>query len=125
MRRRPPRSTRTDTLFPYTTLFRSPTRLRTAELRVGFRQELPRHRRRDAHRRSVDIEEISRKQREPISVVAAPDADPAAEYRRARRREPRRVGGAPAPLARVDDIELDERVARPTQIGRASRRERE
>src|SRR3546814_4617603 len=63
MRRRPPRSTRTDTLFPYTTLFRSPTRLRTAELRVGFRQELPRHRRRDAHRRSVDIEEISRKQR--------------------------------------------------------------
>src|SRR3546814_3604625 len=30
MIRRPPRSTRTDTLFPYTTLFRSPTR------RVGF-----------------------------------------------------------------------------------------
>src|SRR3546814_6518832 len=27
MRRRPPRSTRTDTLFPYTTLFRSPRRL--------------------------------------------------------------------------------------------------
>src|SRR3546814_2230026 len=27
MIRRPPRSTRTDTLFPYTTLFRSPTRL--------------------------------------------------------------------------------------------------
>src|SRR3546814_16684454 len=26
MRRRPPRSTRTDTLFPYTTLFRSPLR---------------------------------------------------------------------------------------------------
>src|SRR3546814_17368149 len=26
MRRRPPRSTRTDTLFPYTTLFRSPGR---------------------------------------------------------------------------------------------------
>src|SRR3546814_1299783 len=26
MRRRPPRSTRTDTLFPYTTLFRSPAR---------------------------------------------------------------------------------------------------
>src|SRR3546814_1604485 len=30
MRRRPPRSTRTDTLFPYTTLFRS-TRLDAAE----------------------------------------------------------------------------------------------
>src|SRR3546814_9754558 len=30
MIRRPPRSTRTDTLFPYTTLFRSPARLITA-----------------------------------------------------------------------------------------------
>src|SRR3546814_10736791 len=29
MIRRPPRSTRTDTLFPYTTLFRSPTALRS------------------------------------------------------------------------------------------------
>src|SRR3546814_2935278 len=32
MRRRPPRSTRTDTLFPYTTLFRSP------ELIIDMRQ---------------------------------------------------------------------------------------
>src|SRR3546814_4957167 len=31
MIRRPPRSTRTDTLFPYTTLFRSPLRERLAE----------------------------------------------------------------------------------------------
>src|SRR3546814_9432918 len=30
MIRRPPRSTRTDTLFPYTTLFRSPSTLRAA-----------------------------------------------------------------------------------------------
>src|SRR3546814_1915660 len=30
MRRRPPRSTRTDTLFPYTTLFRSPAALNLA-----------------------------------------------------------------------------------------------
>src|SRR3546814_14031011 len=30
MRRRPPRSTRTDTLFPYTTLFRSPVLTDTA-----------------------------------------------------------------------------------------------
>src|SRR3546814_8026752 len=34
MIRRPPRSTRTDTLFPYTTLFRSP-RLRTRSLHAG------------------------------------------------------------------------------------------
>src|SRR3546814_13083622 len=35
MRRRPPRSTRTDTLFPYTTLFRSERRMRI----VGARSE--------------------------------------------------------------------------------------
>src|SRR3546814_2042871 len=32
MIRRPPRSTRTDTLFPYTTLFRSPIELRQGEI---------------------------------------------------------------------------------------------
>src|SRR3546814_4703679 len=36
MRRRPPRSTRTDTLFPYTTLFRSVANLRKPNRR--FRQ---------------------------------------------------------------------------------------
>src|SRR3546814_12919200 len=35
MIRRPPRSTRTDTLFPYTTLFRSPLRLRRQRRRLG------------------------------------------------------------------------------------------
>src|SRR3546814_5963734 len=45
MIRRPPRSTRTDTLFPYTTLFRSPRRVRrpetptrTRSLRMDHRQ---------------------------------------------------------------------------------------
>src|SRR3546814_6684426 len=40
MIRRPPRSTRTDTLFPYTTLFRSETaeRRRGERLATGFRQ---------------------------------------------------------------------------------------
>src|SRR3546814_12302010 len=33
MTRRPPRSTRTDTLFPYTTLFRSAVALRKAQVR--------------------------------------------------------------------------------------------
>src|SRR3546814_16013830 len=33
MRRRPPRSTRTNTLFPYTTLFRSRTRLPAGQVR--------------------------------------------------------------------------------------------
>src|SRR3546814_7658669 len=39
MIRRPPRSTRTDTLFPYTTLFRSSDdRLRPVDARLGGRQ---------------------------------------------------------------------------------------
>src|SRR3546814_12565637 len=37
MIRRPPRSTRTDTLFPYTTLFRSPTRVLGAGHRARLR----------------------------------------------------------------------------------------
>src|SRR3546814_18707888 len=36
MIRRPPRSTRTDTLFPYTTLFRSAQKLQARAARVGF-----------------------------------------------------------------------------------------
>src|SRR3546814_8503619 len=39
MVRRPPRSTRTDTLFPYTTLFRSRGLLRTVQTLVRFRVE--------------------------------------------------------------------------------------
>src|SRR3546814_3380091 len=41
MLRRPPRSTRTDTLFPYTTLFRSPFR----QIRRGFHRGCGRRRR--------------------------------------------------------------------------------
>src|SRR3546814_19198136 len=37
MIRRPPRSTRTDTLFPYTTLFRSPHRSYQARIPIGIR----------------------------------------------------------------------------------------
>src|SRR3546814_6961574 len=46
MIRRPPRSTRTDTLFPYTTLFRSPQTRRTHDRGHGRRQ--PRGRRKTA-----------------------------------------------------------------------------
>src|SRR3546814_9527272 len=44
MIRRPPRSTRTDTLFPYTTLFRSADRLDRAGLRIA-----------DLHRHAITI----------------------------------------------------------------------
>src|SRR3546814_21100389 len=40
MRRRPPRSTRTDTLFPYTTLFRSGDRAVVAVYPIGDRRHL-------------------------------------------------------------------------------------
>src|SRR3546814_16463793 len=39
MLRRPPRSTRTDTLFPYTTLFRSLERVRLCHNRLSHRNE--------------------------------------------------------------------------------------
>src|SRR3546814_1742860 len=51
MIRRPPRSTRTDTLFPYTTLFRSPVRRDRGANRIQARGH---HRRRPAPRRSAN-----------------------------------------------------------------------
>src|SRR3546814_1670004 len=42
MIRRPPRSTRTDTLFPYTTLFRSASPSRRADARAPRRRACPR-----------------------------------------------------------------------------------
>src|SRR3546814_4718985 len=39
MIRRPPRSTRTDTLFPYTTLFRSPNKAQVPSVGVEFGRE--------------------------------------------------------------------------------------
>src|SRR3546814_7633474 len=47
MIRRPPRSTRTDTLFPYTTLFRSHQRKRLGDLGHGGPAHRNEHRRRD------------------------------------------------------------------------------
>src|SRR3546814_3522168 len=49
MKRRPPRSTRTDTLFPYTTLFRSPCRRGSCSGSAFL--VLPAPRRRPSHRR--------------------------------------------------------------------------
>src|SRR3546814_13166939 len=54
MIRRPPRSTRTDTLFPYTTLFRSPGNSRIAHLRGSERGPEGRYRSRH-NRRSKGV----------------------------------------------------------------------
>src|SRR3546814_1697302 len=54
MIRRPPRSTRTDTLFPYTTLFRSSRRRRTPGGAVHRGRRLSRHVLRRIHRAGGD-----------------------------------------------------------------------
>src|SRR3546814_4552 len=60
MLRRPPRSTRTDTLFPYTTLFRSRVKRQVAEGRPGVRvlmkiDNTGEPRKRNAKRRNIDV----------------------------------------------------------------------
>src|SRR3546814_14075182 len=64
MIRRPPRSPRTDTLFPYTTLFRSPTIRRQLPAGAAMRR-IPK--RRDGWRRSWGRER-GRRRRNPIRV---------------------------------------------------------
>src|SRR3546814_17393357 len=58
MIRRPPRSTRTDTLFPYTTLFRSPGTTTTARAADGC--SAPRHPRLSPHRPAMSRRTRSR-----------------------------------------------------------------
>src|SRR3546814_10942092 len=68
MIRRPPRSTRTDTLFPYTTLFRSPRRRDREESYPRPRPAWPRTRR----ARRTPIFGSSRSQPRPLTQVVFP-----------------------------------------------------
>src|SRR3546814_7621660 len=62
MIRRPPRSTRTDTLFPYTTLFRSAGRGAQAALgRPGRSAQALAGRGRGAHRRAPPVRALGRR----------------------------------------------------------------
>src|SRR3546814_10771962 len=76
MIRRPPRSTRTDTLFPYTTLFRSYDLLRDEQVddadREDDQEQDPRERRRAAEvpLAPADVVEVEG-DREPLRVGAA------------------------------------------------------
>src|SRR3546814_18133708 len=89
MIRRPPRSTRTDTLFPYTTLFRSEPRRRLEGDRRAERPEVAAvdavfgrriiviaaalgHRARDAHRQHV-VDQRHVEHREPAAAVVIAD----------------------------------------------------
>src|SRR3546814_11821035 len=99
MLRRPPRSTRTDTLFPYTTLFRSREDLRRALFRA-LRAERAGRRvpafRRLAPRRAAGDELLH-----PVLVRAG-----------SRGGLPGRLSAGPAPAARVGGVLLRPRRAR-------------
>src|SRR3546814_5434214 len=65
MIRRPPRSTRTDTLFPYTTLFRSGAGHHQAQVRVGCREVVE-----GADERGQVLAGLHRPEREQVPVAA-------------------------------------------------------
>src|SRR3546814_20973324 len=106
MIRRPPRSTRTDTLFPYTTLFRS---------------TYPRY---FQERRLLGDEPSARRRQDAVyTACARPYADLRAEAHRNRRGSPLRTGWR----LQADPGDRTRRALAPAdtpQIGRASHRAR-
>src|SRR3546814_13451221 len=107
MIRRPPRSTRTDTLFPYTTLFRS----------VGYLPD-----RLSAVARHADAQRADRRRNAAraaaMRIFRARGAEPAAHHGRARARplQPAAVH----PRRRADDVRPAQPAVRPgVEIGRA------
>src|SRR3546814_3475990 len=92
MRRRPPRSTRTDTLFPYTTLFRSPelARLSPAGVLPALERALRGLRRAVARGNRVDPRRVGGRGRrggaaDQRAAARAPGPAPAGEYDHAHR----------------------------------------
>src|SRR3546814_14031492 len=86
MIRRPPRSTRTDTLFPYTTLFRSsdglleyPHYTRPAELRGWTVPDVLRSDDHAKHARWRRAQSLARTQREPPDLIDARRGIPPAD----------------------------------------------
>src|SRR3546814_14533018 len=105
MIRRPPRSTRTDTLFPYTTLFRSKGRTSGREAQEGHRLGRGQDDRLAAHRfENLAVEDDIRALAFDADFVALLEMDPR-QLALAERATPRRA-------------------EHPEQIGRASCRER-
>src|SRR3546814_15658065 len=93
MRRRPPRSTRTDTLFPYTTLFRSwrpaPPARRERQFRHGHPPQLS-HRTREPLRRGAGRDGVGG--RLPLHAARPSRRPGRAAARRGRRPERDRFG---------------------------------
>src|SRR3546814_11065431 len=124
MIRRPPRSTRTDTLFPYTTLFRS----KEARGRGRDRRERPA----DAHRRSRILPALLRLHRRsdrPMAPARAGRAPPPARARRRHSRSPRparpafllesRTGPPPHPTSHATILTWAVRWGRGPERGKA------
>src|SRR3546814_15560390 len=98
MIRRPPRSTRTYTLFPYTTLFRSPRRgrLRLARRQSRRREELPDRRRADRPRHTLRVRDRLWPARCRVALrhgARGPEAVPANRDRPGTQRSEERRGG--------------------------------
>src|SRR3546814_17760811 len=117
MIRRPPRSTRTDTLFPYTTLFRSRARdLRELRLeRLGVRLETP--------LQTVDGRDRSTVLRIAVIVVDGQERQGGLEQELVEAQVEITGDDRPGPLGQAIGVQLQQR-ARLEQIGRASCRER-
>src|SRR3546814_10248886 len=104
MIRRPPRSTRTDTLFPYTTLFRSPANLalrgpgRSARRAAGRRSWGPR-RARVPGRRATPDQDGGQGPGSRHVMAGGPDASPST----AKRPPPRSAPVAPAAVVRSEE----------------------
>src|SRR3546814_4625446 len=104
MIRRPPRSTRTDTLFPYTTLFRSPHSRRVA---AGRLRPLPPSRaavRRESGRSEEHTSELQSLMRTSYAVFCLTQNSPEAGVGQAQTQGPRPVHPlprVPPPMAHI------------------------
>src|SRR3546814_16901493 len=117
MIRRPPRSTRTDTLFPYTTLFRSvaPELWRPSEEECGEQHRKGITGLEGATRSNAGTFERAREQARRAPIAACATAESAADNRRHKTRGARQF----API-----IQREGRVFGHEKIGRARCRER-
>src|SRR3546814_11210569 len=125
MKRRPPRSTRTDTLFPYTTLFRSRRQHRPADQRQSDHREIEKDMR-GARRALLDARQIGGERRR-----AGGDAGDEAERGEQQERDPERTMQAgqrsiSGPRGRSEELrEGEEGVGRcRTRWGRRTRKKK-
>src|SRR3546814_3261010 len=103
MIRRPPRSTRTDTLFPYTTLFRSPAPSLSKNWRQGSCSNRRTHRKISERRRSCST---ARRRRDcPQNQIQRPGARADGIIR------PPDAGGSPRKCCRIDGPLLENGLA--------------